>query len=62
MGQREVKVLSLLIRFVCPRSSWEELNAQVNVSVSLVRADSSFHPLSAADTTKAGRLLSPLHR
>lgn len=60
MGQREVKVLSSLIPFVCPRSSWEELNPQANVSVSSVRADSGFHP--SLLITRAGWLLSPLHR
>lgn len=49
-GPREVKVLSPLIPFVCPRSSWEELSSQANVSVSSVRADRDFHPLSAADS------------
>lgn len=48
MAQREAKVLSPLIPFVCLQSSWEELNPQGGVSAQSLRADSHFHPLSGA--------------
>ena len=40
---------SPLIAFVYPQSSWEQLNPQASVSVSSVRTDRVFHPLSAVD-------------
>lgn len=49
MGQKEVKVLSPLISFVCLWSRGEKLNLQANVSVLSVRMDSNFHLLSTAD-------------
>lgn len=40
--ETEVEDPSPLICFVCPQSSWGELSLETNVSVSSVRADSSF--------------------
>lgn len=55
-----MKVLSTLILFLCPLSSWQDLSPQANVSISPVRADSSFHLLSTADNQNRMAVVPPL--